>query len=692
MNTASQSQMKFKLFGDGGGAFLPLGLIGVVAIILVPLPTFVMDLLLGLSLASSLGMLVLSLHVERMLHLSTFPSLLLITTLLRLALSIATTKLILLHAHAGQIIEVFGKIVVGGNIIVGMVIFVIITLVQFIVIAKGSERVAEVGARFTLDAMPGKQMSIEADVRAGAISMEEARHKRSELDLESQFHGSMDGAMKFVKGDAIATLLIALVNIIAGLAVGVGVNGMTFPDALARYTILTVGDGMVAQIPSLVTSVSAGILITRVSNAGGGRLSDEIRNQIAAQPFALILIGGVLIAAGLVPGLPHIQFLILGGLIAFAGWSTMKSKQRQAAQKVAAKLSPEEARLAEVTLERQLPSFSPGLWVAVSPGMANWFDANAAAHELSTVRMRLLKRYGLPMPKVRFFVDEEVPESSYVVHVFDLVVGAVGIAPNCFARKGLHPGAPREAHMEIPYLGTVTWVPAAEVNAMRDQNGPQWLSVYALLALHLEAVSVANAETLLGLEEAYQMITKFERDMPELTKEAMKASPLPRTSDVLRKLVSERVSIRNMRAIMESLLNCAGRERDNAMLADQVRIDLGVALVQRFLDGNFEMRPIVMVPELEQSLAAAVQMGPRGPLLALTPDMSQSLHEQLVRVLQQAAPEGQEVPMVVSPEIRRSLAKLLAPRFPQLSVFAYPELSRNVTIKPLAVLNTGASS
>jgi type III secretion protein V len=691
MNTATQAS-KFKLFGSGAGAFLPLGLIGMVLIILVPMPTFLMDLLIGVSLASSLGMLVLALHVERLLHLSTFPSLLLITTLLRLALSIATTKLILLHAHAGQLIEVFGKVVVGGNIIVGLVIFVIITLVQFIVIAKGSERVAEVGARFTLDAMPGKQMSIEADVRAGAISMEDARHKRAELDLESQFHGSMDGAMKFVKGDAIATLLIALVNIIAGLAVGVGANGMTFPDALARYTILTVGDGMVAQVPSLVTSVAAGILITRVSNSGGGRLSDEIRNQIAAQPFALLLIGGVLMVAAMVPGLPHIQFAVLGAIIAFAGWAVMKGNRARAAQPVTAKLSPEEVRLAEVTLERQLPSFAPGLWVAVSPGMTGWFNTSAAAQELSTVRMRLLKRYGLPMPKVRFFVDEEVPENCYVVHVFDLVVGTVGIPPNYLARKGLHPGAPNEAIVNIPYVGTLSWVPAAEANAMRDPQGPQWLTVYALIALHLEAVAVAHAETLLGLEEAYQMITKFERDMPELTKEAMKASPLPRTSDVLRKLVSERVSIRNMRAIMESLLNCAGRERDNAMLADQVRIDLGVALVQRFLDANSEMRPIVMVPEMEQTLASAVQMGPRGPILALTPDMSRSMHEQLAKVLQHAAPEGQEVPMVVSPEIRRSLAKLLAPRFPQLCVFSYPELSRDVTIKPLAVLTTGASS
>ena len=672
--------MKFNLFSDKGGVFLPLALIGVVAIILVPLPTWVMDLLLGVSLATSLGMLVLSLHVERMLHLSTFPSLLLITTLLRLALSIASTKLILLHAHAGQLIEVFGKIVVGGNIVVGIVIFIIITLVQFIVIAKGSERVAEVGARFTLDAMPGKQMSIEADVRAGAISMDEARHKRMELDQESQFHGSMDGAMKFVKGDAIATLLIALVNIVAGLAVGVGLNGMPFGEALARYTILTVGDGMVAQVPSLVTSVSAGILITRVSGSGSIRLSDEIRNQIAAQPLALLLIGGVLIAAALVPGLPHIQFLVLGGIITFAGWATLKANRARTAQTVSAKLSPEEAKLAEITLERQIPSFAPGLWVAVSPGMANWFDVNAAARELSTVRMRLLKRYGLPMPKVRFFVDEDIQGNGYVVHVFDLAIGSLTIPPNCFARKGLHPGAPPEARVDIPYLGTVTWVPGAEVNALRNQAGPEWLTVYALLAVHLEAVAVANAETLLGLEEAYQMITKFERDMPELTKEAMKASPLPRTSDVLRKLISERVSIRNMRAIMESLLNCAGRERDNGMLADQVRIDLGPALVQRFIDANSEMRPIVMVPELEQALTSSVQMGPRGPMLALTPDMSQSMHEQLARVLQHAAPDGQEVPMVVTSEIRRSLAKHVAPRFPQLCVFAYPELSRNVTI------------
>lgn len=676
-----------KLFGNGA-ALMPLGLICVIGIILVPLPSAAMDFLLGLSLAASLGLLVLSLHVERTLQLSTFPSLLLITTLLRLALSIASTKLILLHAHAGQIIEVFGKIVVGGNVIVGLVIFLIITLVQFIVIAKGSERVAEVGARFTLDSMPGKQMSIEADLRGGLISMDEARHKRQELDQESQFHGSMDGAMKFVKGDAVATLLIALVNIIAGLAIGVGANGMPFPEALARYTILTVGDGMVAQLPSLITSVSAGILITRVSGAVGVRLSEDIRRQVAAQPLVLLLIGGVMAAAALIPGLPHLQLAALGALLIFGGVVARKRNRAQEAQNDNA-LSPEDARIAEVSVERKLPQFAPGLWVSLSPAMAGWFNAPWAAFEINRARARLVKRCGLPLPKIRFFVDEEIEGDRYRVHVFDLAVGTVSIPADCYARKGMQSSETGATRVDIPFLGPVAWVPAGQV---ANSAEPQWLSVYGLLAHHMESVALAHAETLLGLEETHQMLGKFEREMPELAKEALKASPLPRTAEVLRRLVCERVSIRNMRAILESLVNWAGRERDTALLAEQVRVDLGPALVQRFIDEESSMRPIIIDPSLEQALVAAVEAGVRGPALALPPETAAQVQSHLTQVIATQAAGGEEIALVVTPDLRRFLAKFLASRFPQVCVFAYSEIGRHILLKPLAVLGTAVKA
>ena len=678
--------MIHKLLGNGA-AWMPLGLICVIGIILVPLPAAAMDFLVGVSLAASLGLLVLSLHIERTLQLSTFPSLLLITTLLRLALSIASTKLILLHAHAGQIIEVFGKIVVGGNVIVGLVVFVIITLVQFVVIAKGSERVAEVGARFSLDAMPGKQMSIEADLRGNMISLDDARSRRQELDQESQFHGAMDGAMKFVKGDAVATLLIALVNIVAGLALGVGVNGMPFADALQRYTILTVGDGMIAQLPSLITSVSAGILITRVTGGAGVRLSEDIRRQIAAHPFVLLLIGGVLGVAALIPGLPHFQLAVLGALLVFGGLVARSRGQASLAQQAHA-LSPEEARVADVSIEVKLPQFAPALWVAVSPAMAGWFNAPWAAYELGLARARLAKRYGLSLPKIRFFVDDEIEGDRYQVHVFDLMVGSVAIPVNCYARKGMQSSETGAVRIDVPFLGPLAWVPAEQI---ANPEEPRWWSVYRMLAHHLEAVALARAEALLGLEEAHQILSKFEREMPELVKEAIKASPLPRTAEVLRRLVSERVSIRNMRAILESLLNWAGRERDTALLAEQVREDLSAALVQRFVDEESTMRPMIMDPDFEQTLIAAVEPGPRGPALALTPEAAARLQGYLTQLVAKEAPAGEELPIVVSPDLRRFLASHLAPRFPQLCVIAYSEVGRHVTMKPLAVIGAASS-
>lgn len=670
-----------KLLGNGA-VLMPLGLIFVVGIILVPMPAPAMDFLLGLSLAASLGLLVLSMHVERTLQLSTFPSLLLITTLLRLALSIASTKLILLHAHAGRLIEVFGQIVVGGNVVVGLVIFVIITLVQFIVIAKGSERVAEVGARFTLDSMPGKQMSIEADLRGNFITVGEARARRQELDQESQFHGSMDGAMKFVKGDAVATLLIALVNIVAGLAVGVGVNGMPFADALQRYTILTVGDGMIAQLPSLITSVAAGILITRVSGAAGVRLSEDIRRQIAEQPFVLLLIGGVLCASALVPELPHMQLAALGALLLAGGWVGV-GRRRAAAAAQAHALSPEDARIADIALEHKLPQFAPALWVSVSPSVAGWFDASWAAYELGRARERLVRRYGLPLPKIRVFVDDELAGDRYRVHVFDLAVGNLSVPASCYARKGVMAVEAGATRADVPFLGPIAWVPSDQVGNADD---PGWWSFYALLGRHLEAVALAHAETLLGLEETHLMLGKFEREMPELAKEAIKACPLPRTTEVLRRLVSERVSIRNMRAILESLVVWAGRERDTALLAEQVRVDLGPALVQRFVDEESAMRPVILDPVFEQALMGAVEAGPRGPLLALPPEAAAKLQAHLMQLVAREAPSGEDLPVLVGPDLRRFLAQFLAPRFPQLCVFSHAEIGRSVTLKPLVAL------
>jgi type III secretion protein V len=656
-------------------AILPTAIIGVVAIILVPLPTFVIDFLLGVSLAMALALLVLSMHVERTLQLSTFPSLLLISTLLRLALSIASTKLILLHAHAGQIIEAFGKLVVGGNVVVGLVVFIIITLVQFIVIAKGSERVAEVGARFTLDSMPGKQMSIEADLRGGMMKVDEARMRRQDLDQESQFHGAMDGAMKFVKGDAIATVLIALVNIGAGLGIGVGVNGMSFGDALSRYTILTVGDGMVAQLPSLITSVAAGILITRVSGAAGVRLSDDIQRQLMAQPLVLLLIGAVLLLTALLPGLPHLPLGLLGAMVSSAGWFAYRRQSAEAEQARGA-LTEEEVEQAWVEVEVKMPQFSPPLWIAISPSMANWFDVPWASHELLRARMRMNRLCGLPLPRVR--------GDTYVAYVYDFATGAVSIPGGCYARRGARADEPGSIRADIPCLGPIVWVPAGQV---QDASEARWWNVYRMISEHLEAVAMAHAERLLGLEETHQMITRMEREMPELAREAIKASPLPRTADVLRTLAREGVSMRNMRAILESLVNWAGRERDNDLLAELVRVDLGAVITQRFVDASKVFRPLTVAPDFETSLVGMVVAAPKGPVLAPPQDVRQALHAALSQQLAAIAPDGQGVPILCSSELRRHLAAYLALQFPQVRVFAYDELDRRLSIEPLGVIS-----
>ncbi len=610
-----------------------------VALIVLPIPPFVLDSLIAVSIASSVGLLMLSMYVHSPSALSTFPALLLFTTLFRLALSIASTKQILLHAHAGDIIESFGRLVVGGNVVVGLVVFLVIAVVQFLVIAKGSERIAEVGARFTLDAMPGKQMSIDADLRAGLIDKEEARRRRQALGQESQMHGAMDGAMKFVKNDAIATLLIALINIVGGISIGVGMKDMAFGDAVSRYTILTVGDGMVAQIPSLFVSIAAGVLITRVAGRNGGNnLGVQISEQIAAQPTALLATGTLLIAFALVPGFPKLQFIGLALLVGGAGWMLLRESKRSA--------SIDTARIASSQREGNVQQhalvdagdslIAHPLLLRLPPSLRERIDPALMDAALADRRRALQRELGVPFPGLQLRFDADLAEGHYAIDVQEVAADGAALPPEA------------------------------------DADLPHWL------ANRVTTVIRRRADAFVGMQEVQSLIGRVESQLPDLVSELHRTVPLQRMSDVLRRLVQEGVSLRYLREIFESLITWGAKEKDVVMLTEYVRVDLGRLLSHRHLDAQGRLHAWVLDTDTEQTFRQCVQQGVGGSFLALPPDTARQVMASALAAIKPQ--EGEAAVLLASMDVRRYVKKFFATQFPDLVVLSFQELPAEAEI------------
>jgi type III secretion protein V len=612
---------------------LALLVTAIVALIVLPIPPFLLDSMIALSIASGVGLLMLAMYVHSPLALSTFPALLLFTTLFRLALSIGSTKQILLHAHAGEIIESFGRLVVGGNVVVGLVVFLVIAVVQFLVIAKGSERIAEVGARFTLDAMPGKQMSIDADLRAGLIDKEEARRRRQALGQESQMHGAMDGAMKFVKNDAIATILIALINIVAGISIGVGMKGMAFADAIGRYTILTVGDGMVAQIPSLFVSIAAGILITRVAGReGGNNLGVQITEQLTAQPAALLATGTLLIAFALVPGFPKLQFIGLALLVGGAGWMLLRDGKRVATIDAAQLGSAQrEGSIKQHPLVDQGDSLiAHPLLLRLPPALRGHIDPALLDTALGSRRRALQRELGVPFPGLRLRFDDELPDGHYAIDVQEVAADTGALPPEA------------------------------------DADLPGWLTNQVTVVIR------RRCDAFVGMQEVQSLIGRVESQLPDLVSELHRTVPLQRTADVLRRLAQEGVSLRYLREIFESLITWGAKEKDVVMLTEYVRVDLGRLLSHRRLDAQGRLHAWVLDTDTEQTFRQCVQQGVGGSFLALPPETAR-----LVMASAQAAikPEaGQAAVLLASMDVRRYVKKFFSTQFPDLVVLSFQEL------------------
>lgn len=661
--------------------------IAIIALMLLPMPPAALDALIAVNIAVSIGLLMLAIYVPSSLGLSTFPSLLLFTTLLRLSLNIASTKQILLNAHAGQIIETFGKFVVGGSVVVGIVVFVIIAIVQFIVIAKGSERVAEVGARFTLDGMPGKQMSIDADLRAGLISKDEARRRRSNLEQESQFFGAMDGAMKFVKGDAIAAMIIAFVNIVAGIGVGMAIKNMAFADALARYTVLTVGDGMVSQIPSLFVSIAAGVLITRVGvdESRPTDLGTQIFRQVLDQPLALILTAVVLLAFVVTPGFPKAQFgFIAVVLLLVAGWVMRRPARRKSfANTPMASMAREGSREKPPMIRSEPDVAIAPLSIRLASDCEALLDPNEFDQALSAARQRVRRDLGIPFPGLVLRYDPTLREGRYAIDVHELPRSGGQLRAGRFVETA------RAAEFAAGSAQPVaTWGPFRDgvwtdgVPVVDQEDGPRNLSAGEVLATHVEWVLQQQPDLFIGFPEAHLLLEEVGRASPELVQELQRSVPLQRITDVLRRLVQESISIRPIREICESLLTWGPREKDPVLLTEYVRIDLGRYIAYRFGGGARSVGVYMLDPLAEQAIRQAVQQTNTGAYLALGPDDSRRLVDAVDRVLQQKVGDTAPV-LMASMDIRRYVRRLLETRFPQLAVLSYQEIGSHLTLQTL---------
>ena len=643
--------------------------VAIIALMVLPLPPWALDGLIAANLTASVVVLIVAVYIRSPLGLSTFPALLLFTTLFRLSLNIASTRQILLTGNAGEIIKTFGQMVVGGDVIVGLVVFLIIALVQFIVIAKGSERIAEVGARFSLDAMPGKQMSIDADLRAGIITKDEARTRRHALESESQLYGAMDGAMKFVKGDAIAAIIIAAVNIIGGIAVGMLRKDMSLDMATHVYSVLAVGDAMVSQIPSLFMSVAAGIVVTRVAKQDGksGNLAQDILAQIQAHPRALMISGVVVLGMGFVPGFPLLQFSMLAVAAFVAGWWASPAQQRKRQGSVGQPLpalTREGSDQAQTFGEVATQAWASSLTLRIAPDVMATLDATRLDDAVALSRTQLREKLGLPFPGLVLGTATEAGTVTFDVHSVPALSFKVpadhvllALVPNSRATRSAHLKAGGQAGPDLFGLNT-RWVPVAE---LPDDMEPSLVhSPEAALVLAMQRLIESRPHKFVGVQEALVLSHQLEAELPELDREMRQAAPLPRVAEVCRWLLEEGVSLRDLSGLAQALVDHAGKEKDTGQLVEKVRRALSDQITHQHTNAKGQLAAVILSPELEEQLAASVRVSSKGSSLALPQLPKDALLEQLTRAFQGQMVEGLTAVLLVhTPSIRPALRNLL---------------------------------
>ncbi|MEO1334262.1 MAG: type III secretion system export apparatus subunit SctV [Myxococcota bacterium] len=680
--------------------WLTFGVGAMITLLILPLPAALLDILLAFNIALAALILGAVLLSEQPLSLSSFPSILLLTTLCRLALNVSSTRLILTSGQSSEIVAAFGRFVVGGTILVGLLMFVVITMVQFIVIAKGAERVAEVGARFALDALPGRQMSIDASLRSGHLSDIEAQRLREDLSQESQFHGAMDGAMKFVKGDAIAGLIITGLNLVAGMSIGVFEHGMSVSASVRWFTLLTIGDGLVSQIPALLITVAAGIVTTRVGGQERTDLGRKVFSELTARPKVLFTAAGFSGCLAFVPGFPSLPFLMASMVFALVGWRrrflvrpiSTEIRRDQARAKAKEKLSQRAAASADLMINLVDP-IGIDLNAQLTEELGFHSDARDEDNELvgsliPELREVLFSELGVRFPSVR--VRTHVPdleEGRFVIRIKDvpLAEGVIDSAQimvpehsDAFSgldietREAIHPwGTGPSTFMAIEHrplveqLGYTAWTPAGQI------------------ALHLARVLRSSASSFVGLQETSEMVEKLEQAYPCVVREAVpKVVTVPQLTEILRRLVDERVSIKDLRTILETLVEIGDRQHDPVARTEHVRAALGRQIANTYASVGRQLSAVLLETALEETLQDAVTRTSTGSYLALEPTLQQRLVDGIAHTMAPAFEAGAHAVLLTRSEIRRYLRKAIETDLPDVAVLSFDELPADLYVQP----------
>jgi type III secretion protein V len=674
-----------------------------IAMIIIPLPTWLVDGLIAVNIMLSMLVLLVVFYIERPVEFSSFPSVILIATLFRLAITITTARLILLQADAGEIVSAFGNFVVGGDIAVGMVVFLIITIAQFVVITKGGERVAEVAARFSLDAMPGKQMAIDNDLRSGDIDQAEANRLRRGLERESHLFGAMDGAMKFVKGDAIASILVILVNLIGGMIVGSLKHGMTMGTAAETYSLLSVGDGLVAQIPSLFISVAAGTLVTRVSSESD--LGTEVAGQLFFEPRALMLGSVILAGMAFLPGFPMVAFLLLSAIL---GATAYLAGRRKAARQAAApvKRAAGEARAAAQPSQPGStaqdsaklagpPASDAAIVVWISSELASAVPPEGFAELTTKARAELLSDLGIEIPSIALEVDPTLAQDRFRVDLEGTPVIEGTVPPQGVLVDD------EPAHLdllEIPYRQELPlinyrpalWVERAHVESLSNA-GVAFALPAQILARCLIQMLYRRAGSFVGIQETRKLLTKIQTNYADLVKEAEKIAPLQKLAEILRRLVDENVPVRNMRAILEAVVEWGQREQNVVLLVEYVRVALGRQICFRCADRDRVIAAYMLERSVEDMLRSAQRQTAAGTYMSLTEEATQPIITEIARVLAEAAPDANPV-VLTSMDVRRVTRHLLTRSNIYVPVMSYQELAPEFNVQPLGSLTKGGQA
>jgi flagellar biosynthesis protein FlhA len=667
---------------------LAVGVVMIIALMIIPLPPILLDIFLAANITISIIILMVSMYVTSPLQLSVFPALLLFITIFRLSLNVASTRLILGDGYAGEVITAFGTFVVQGNYVVGFVIFIILILIQFIVIVKGAGRISEVAARFTLDAMPGKQMAIDADMNAGLLTEIEARQRRLQISREAEFFGAMDGASKFVRGDAIAGLLINIVNIVGGFIIGVAVRGMPFSDALKSYTLLTIGDGLVTQIPSFIIATAAGMVVTR--SASGEQLDQEVRGQIFGKPKALLIASGTLLMFAIVPGLPALPFLILGGLTGAIGYINVKLPA-PAPEGVAVEEKPKELKKKEEQIEDYL-QVDP-LELEIGYGLIGLVDEAKGGDlfsRISNMRKQLAIDLGVVIPPVRVRDNLQLEPSEYIVKIRGNIIASDRLMMDRFL--AMNPGIVSQEVEGMKVKEPAFGLPAVWVTE-RDREeaelrGYTVVDPSTVLSTHLQEILRRNADKILSRQDTKKLLENLKKEYPAVVDELNPdALPLGTIQKVLQNLLREGIPIRDLAIILEALIDYAKVTKNVDVLTEYVRHSLAETIARLHGDAAGVIHAIQMDPELEQTLTSALQNNRESsPSLGLPPAVVQSLFRSMEDNIKTASVAGYQPVVLCVATIRPYLYRLIHTTFPNVTVLSFTELPPETDIEFLGRL------